>query len=439
MSMGRSPINRTLIGRYQQLYSGGCTNNFFEFKNKIEEEITELDKKQPPDFCQKCFKLRTTITKKDTEFRTCSTGQSNQLKLIEIHDIKDFINKCPTVHKCLQKLSPPNKKPAAAKQGSETNCVKNKGCEPKVPSTASQTARQSPRLASKPPSTRITEGQKTQNISRQLDNREISRAGGPGLQMQQNLHPKLENQVHIHLVIHHKRALIKTLNQGSGGSAPREQTPAGEPIRNQAHNDQSVTTGTSDGSTHAQIPPVNGQKVEENFILDPVNGAGTEDTPVDGADTHSVDINRSASGDTTTSTMVRNGEPFIDAHVDGGDANLSITRSTGDDIQVPNSKASDGEESNHGDTRTEGSKNKAAVGGDTDNKNLCIGVTDNQSSNNGNRCSNGQGSELMDNNTNALGIFSNIFGVIQANKDNVINTSIPVGIVLLLGLLFKVN
>ncbi|SCO68395.1 hypothetical protein PVT01_120005200 [Plasmodium vivax] len=187
MSTRWSPINRNIISRYQQLTGGGCTNDFVKFKNKIEEEIAELDEKKYREFCQKCSNLRATITKKDAEFKACSTGQSNQLKLIENHDIKNFIDKCRTVNECLQKLSPPNKKPVAKKQGPETNCVKNRNCAQTISSTASQTARQSPRLASKPPSTIITQEQKSQNISGPHDNREISSAGGPALHTLQNV------------------------------------------------------------------------------------------------------------------------------------------------------------------------------------------------------------------------------------------------------------
>ncbi|CAG9473107.1 unnamed protein product [Plasmodium vivax] len=485
MSTRWSPINRNIISRFQQLTGGGCTNKFVSFKSEIDRKIAKLDEKKPSDFCPKCFDLRTKIIDKDTEFKACSTGQSNQLTLIGIYDIKDFIDKCPTVPECIQKLSQRNKKPVVKKQGSERKCVKNSDCEPKVSSTASQTARQPPRSASKSPSTRITQEQKPQNLSGQHDNIEISNEGGPALQTKQNVrdpsksselegeisknsandqsnthvqaetktrvsspaapearetntpltddssqkssdqHPESGNISQVSDL--HKKTVQHNVpdGQGSGDSTPREQTPVGESIGNQAHNDKSVTTGISDGSPLVQIPPVNGEKVDEKSNLGTVSREGTENTAVEGVGTPSEDIHSSASSAITTTTMARNGDPLIDTPPDGKDAKHAIAKSKGDDNEVSGSKASDGEGSNRGDTHTEGNKNRAGVGGDTDNKNLCIGVTDNQSSNNGNRCSNGQGSELMDNNTNALGIFSNIFRVMQANKENVINTSIP--------------
>ncbi|KMZ79130.1 hypothetical protein PVIIG_01604 [Plasmodium vivax India VII] len=409
--------NRNILGRYRQLTGGGCTNDFVKFKYKIEGEIAQLNEKKPREFCQKCSNLRTTIINKDTEFKACSTQQSKQLKLIEDYDIKNFIDKCPTVPECLQMLLQRNKKPVAAKQESKTNCVKNKGCEQTISSTASQKANPPPRSASETSSTGITQGKKPQNLSGPHDNREISSAGDPALQTLQNVRDpskssepegeisknEANDQSNTHVQVEtetpfpspvpsearelstgqtdhpshrssdqdsqsgdifqvtdlHNKTLQHNVpdGQGSGGSTPREQAPAGESIGNQAHNDQSVTTGTSGDSTPAQIPPVNERQGDEKSIFGTVNSTGTENTAIDG--------------------------------------------------------------------------------GGTDKKNLCNEVTDYQSSNNGSLCSKEQHNELMDNNTNALGIFSNIFGVIQANKDNVINTSIPVGIVLLLGLLFK--
>ncbi|KMZ85546.1 hypothetical protein PVBG_06392 [Plasmodium vivax Brazil I] len=54
-------------------------------------------------------------------------------------------------------------------------------------------------------------------------------------------------------------------------------------------------------------------------------------------------------------------------------------------------------------------------------------------------CTEEEGSQLITNNGNILATLNYISDLIQKNKDNVIKTSIPVGIVLLLGLLFKVN
>ncbi|KMZ96631.1 hypothetical protein PVNG_02027 [Plasmodium vivax North Korean] len=498
MSMGWPTRNRTLLVMYQQLTGGGCTNKFANFKSEIDRKIAELDEKKPGEFCEKCFNLRKTIINKDKEFKACSTGQSNQLKLIENHDIKDFINKCPTVPACLQKFAPRNKKSVAAKQESGKKCERNCGCEQKISSTAEQKARTPPRSGSETSSTGITQEQKSQNLSGQHDNRETSRAGDPALQTlqnvrgssnssehrgevpknvanhQPNVHEQVETETRLsspapleaeesnthpagdpsqtHSDQHpesgnifqisdlHKKTLQHNVpdGQGSDYSTLREPAPAGESIGNQAHNDQSVTTGTSGDSTLSQILPANGEKVDEKSVLDPVSSARTENIAVDGARTHSADMHSSDSSAITTRTILPNGEPLIGTP-SGEDAKPTIGQSKGDDSEVSGSKASDGEGSNHGDTHTKGDQNQAGVGGGTDNKNLCNEVTDYQSSNNGNLCNKGERSELMDNNANALGIFSNIFGVIQDNKDNVINTSIPVGIVLLLGLLFKVN
>ncbi|KMZ77208.1 hypothetical protein PVIIG_05587 [Plasmodium vivax India VII] len=56
------------------------------------------------------------------------------------------------------------------------------------------------------------------------------------------------------------------------------------------------------------------------------------------------------------------------------------------------------------------------------------------------KCNEAQNTEITSNNNNdILGTLSRVFNVIQENKDNMIKASAPMGIVMLLGLLFKVN
>ncbi|SCO72504.1 VIR protein [Plasmodium vivax] len=493
---GMSSGYNKLMKGYQDI---NCIRKYTNYKSEIEAQINGLHTKRDSDFCRKCHRIKTDITKKNDELNDCYKKNSISQPLIEDPDIKNFIDKCPTVRECLQKLSPPNKKPVATHQESEKKCARNSGCEQKISPTAEQKARAPPRSTSETSSTIATQGKKPQNLSGQHDNGEKSSAASPVLQTQEKVRsssnssepggeiPKNEanHQLNMHVQIEtetpfpspalpearesnthptgdlsqkssdqdsesgnifhvsdlHKKTLQLNVpdGDGSGGSTPREQTPDGESIGKQAHNDQSVTTGTSGDSTLVQIPPFNEIKVDEKSVSGTFSSEGTENITVDGAVTPSADINGSASSTITTSTMVRNGDPLIGAPHDKGDGELTFVRSAGDNGGVPVSKDSGSEESSYGDTRTEGDLNKTGVDGGSDNETICTEVAGYKLSNKGNLCSKEQRSELMGNNGDESNIFNKIYNMIVTNKDHMINASIPIGIVLLLSLLFKVN
>ncbi|KMZ95033.1 hypothetical protein PVMG_06015 [Plasmodium vivax Mauritania I] len=458
MSMPWYTRKSNLLGRFQQLTGGGCTNKFVSFKSEIDRKIAKLDEKKPSDFCPKCFDLRTKIIDKDTEFKACSTGQSNQLTLIGIYDIKDFIDKCPTVPECIQKLSQRNKKPVVKKQGSERKCVKNSDCEPKVSSTASQTARQPPRSASKSPSTRITQEQKPQNLSGQHDNREISSAGGLALQIQQNVRgpnkssePECETSKNSANDQSNTHVQAETKTRVSSPAAPEAREtnthPPGDPSQKSSDQDSESGNIFQVNDLHKKLFNMY-PMVRVQVVVLPVSKL-LSGSPFE---TKFIMINLSLQELLMAlhllkylllmeKRLVKNlfWALIVVRIVKVQQLMVQVLIVKGDDSEVSDSKTSGGQESNYDHPRTEGDKNRAGVDGGTDNEIPCTEGAGYRSSNNGNLCNKGERSELMDNNANALGIFSNIFGVIQDNKDNVINTSIPVGIVLLLGLLFKVN
>ncbi|KMZ77166.1 hypothetical protein PVIIG_05642 [Plasmodium vivax India VII] len=70
-------------------------------------------------------------------------------------------------------------------------------------------------------------------------------------------------------------------------------------------------------------------------------------------------------------------------------------------------------------------------------KTPCSEMPSTQAIHNGDSCIKEQDNELVHNNDNNLGIFNDIYQMILSNKDNMTNASIPIGIVLLLSLLFK--
>ncbi|KMZ96188.1 hypothetical protein PVNG_05849 [Plasmodium vivax North Korean] len=444
-----------LMKGYQDI---NCIQKYTNYKSEIEAQINGLHTKSDSEFCRKCSIMKKDITKKNDELNECYKNNSISQPLIKVHDIKNFIDKCPTVPECLQKLLQRNKKPVAKKPESEKNCVKNNDCEPKVSSTASQTARQPPRSASETPSTRITQEQKSQNLSGQHDNRETSRAGGPTLQTLQNVRgpnkssePECETSKNSANDQSNTHVQAETKTRVSSPAAPeaRETNTHAPGDPSQKSSDQDSESGNifQVNDLHKKLFNMY-PMVRVQVVVLPVSKL-LSGSPFE---TKLIMINLSLQELLMAlhllkylllmeKRLVKNlfWALIVVRIVKVQQLMVQVLIVKGDDSEVSDSKTSGGQESNYDHPRTEGDKNRAGVDGGTDNEIPCTEGAGYRSSNNGNLCNKGERSELMDNNANALGIFSNIFGVIQDNKDNVINTSIPVGIVLLLGLLFKVN
>ncbi|SCA59600.1 VIR protein [Plasmodium vivax] len=492
MSMGWSTRHRNLIGMYQQLTGGGCTNNFVNFKNETEREIAELNKKQPGEFCQKCSKLRKTIITKDAEFKKCYTESSKQLKLIENSaEIKGFIDECTAYHQCIQNRSSRRSKHDALKRESE-KCLGNQRCEQKTAATVSQKAKPPSRLASETSSTRTPQRQRPQIQTGNHADRGGSDKQNAVLQPQHVVKsptssfepkgevsesvtdhpssalaqvetlPKLSSSSPskddklgpppsdkesrniatedadpgntLHVGDSHERSVQHNLSDGqdSSGNTQVDLASSGTLIENQAHDGQPDTKETSVSSPHTETSLVSGEGSNGYPIVSAIAGGNKEKVAANGVHTVNVGINDSSAGDLTTRGQISSNMPSSgrSTEVRTSDSNDSSHVSTG-------SEATPSMEGDYGVSRSGSDHNQAGVNGDVDEETRCSeGVSLPHDS--ATTCTATKNTEITVDN-NILATLSNIFGVIKDNKENVINTSIPMGIVLLLGLLFKVN
>ncbi|EDL42598.1 hypothetical protein PVX_035690, partial [Plasmodium vivax] len=169
----------------------------------------------------------------------------------------------------------------------------------------------------------------------------------------------------------------------------------------------------TDSNNQLQKTPIVAQNIQ-GLAKDKVDVIETSVETVSGStsprgeEAHYEESRSEETSDRVTSDQTR------DAVVDRGN-----TDSTGSQIKVTNSEGLGVRDESYGITTNESIQH--TNGYDVDN--TIVEVTD---------------SELTSGNAKELGMFSGIFDVMIKNKENVINTSIPMGIVLLLSLLFKV-
>ncbi|KMZ96118.1 hypothetical protein PVNG_05886 [Plasmodium vivax North Korean] len=184
---------------------------------------------------------------------------------------------------------------------------------------------------------------------------------------------------------------------------------SGKLLENQPHHDHIINKETLDALSTVQIASVNGEQVHGNSIPDTAGREVANQIDDHSTGTHGSDINSSYPGDITTSRV-----------------ELSDTR--------PDGIISEAEDATHTTDRR-----KAAFGEDASSETLCSVFDGYSSRDSGSHCSKVEGSKLNPHNDNDLGTLSYIYNVIINNKDNMIKTSIPMGFLLLLTLLFKVN
>ncbi|KMZ84219.1 hypothetical protein PVBG_06299 [Plasmodium vivax Brazil I] len=469
-----------------------CIKKYTNYKDEIERKIGELLPKSDSDFCRKCSIIKKDITKKNDELNECYTNNSISQPLIENHDIKDFIDDCTGYNQCIRNRSSRRSKHDALKRESEKKCLGNQRCEQKTTAIVSQKAKPPSRLSSESSSSRTPQRQKPQiQTGNHADEGESGKQNAL-LQPQQvvksptsSIEPKSEvsesvtnhpssapAQVEtlpklsssapskgdkldprpsdqksqqsstgdadpgntLHVKGSHESPVQHNLSDGqdSSGNTQVDVASSGTLIVNGAHDDQLDTKETSVSSPLTKTAPVSGEGSNGDPIISAIAGGDTENLAPSGVHAVSVGINGSPSGDLTTSGQISSNVPSPGKSMDvrASASNDSSHVSTG-------IEAAAGMEGNYGVSLSEDYHNKVGTTGDVVEETRCSeGVSLPHDS--ATTCTATKNTEITAYN-NILATLSNIFGVIKDNKDNVINASIPVGIVLLLGLLFKVN
>ncbi|KMZ76564.1 hypothetical protein PVIIG_06341 [Plasmodium vivax India VII] len=403
-----------------------------EFKTETEKQISKFGKKKPSDFCKQCVNIKETIIKKDREFKGCLTDRSKQLKLIDVNgEIKDFTDECISVYsQCVQKRLSRDRKLVESKRISEKSCETNGSCKQKI-STVPQKNKSSPRLAPEPRSTGSSQRQISQNPRGELENAEQSRQQAVIREDQKDVKGaaitiEAKGEASESVATHHSDLLSILIQIIQGKRVIHVENSL---------NSSYLVIKIQMVKLRLEIFLIR-ISLEVKFINDLISKERGDQNPI------------------SSSTVIANTEILTPDHVDSFRAGISDSSSdhltTGD---VPSASRSAEEKlyqpegSHHPPTDNEvsaGLDNNVAATRSEDEAQDVSQVTHRiknaggTSPDGGTTCTETQSSELNDVNGNKLDVFSRIFEAIS-NKEHVIKASAPMGIVLLLGLLFKVN
>ncbi|KMZ82302.1 hypothetical protein PVIIG_05743 [Plasmodium vivax India VII] len=467
------------MGMYQKLKDAKCISSFMEFKTETEKQISKLGKKKPSDFCKQCVNIKETIIKKDREFKGCLTDRSKQLKLIDVNgEIKDFTDECISVYsQCVQKRLSRDRKLVESKRISEKSCDTNGSCKQKNKSP--------PRLAREPPSKGSPQKQISQNPSRELESGEKLRqdvileeqkdvkaavisleakakASEP-LATHHSSTPVTVDTSMQHSSLASSKAQVLDMHKGANPQHNRytqhshsdntgqtsdsrgnfhqhmlsgdqdsddktqiENIPDKNIHGSQAHGDQALVLKTANGSPVAQIDPFSEERDDKNPISSSTVIAYTENITADHVHTVTVGIGNSSSHDLTTRDV-----PSADRL-----AEEKLSHPERSDHPYTDSEDSASVRNNDDATRSKDVHNKFDDTEDLSQETHCIKNADGTSPYGGTTCTETQSSELYDVNSNILDKVHKFFDAIP-NKEHVIKASAPMGIVMLLGLLFK--
>ncbi|KMZ76787.1 hypothetical protein PVIIG_05388 [Plasmodium vivax India VII] len=449
---GRSDRLRNLYNRHND---APCMNNYTNIKREIIQKIEDLDKTTHGNFYQQWADLNKYIIEKDKELSECYKKGYVNSKLNDDDTIKNFKSRCNRDRTCNNRATAATK-PTITKVPAQRTC---KGCNNESPPTVdikskskfssgaanpqsserdvSQEQGQNPADGQKPrqesvvsqsqPITMPSESSvgTHDKASQKIVNHQPATSGVAEAQEQQlnaSAHSgisKLGSPPSDHSSQRISEEISDLTFTTTGKNLVEKGIQTNEHSRNLLDTKHSasqdsvskiVAGGTGDDkdsireTSHNVSPivstPGSVQHVDEN-LLPTANDSGSHSSlSSDPKNTVSEEISSAAHASTTSSDAGAKGITDVDISTSVGapDGEGKIVKDCHD---YP-----------HG---SEGS---------------CIGTTYGTS----------QKAEITsDNNNDILGTLSHVFEVIQENKDNMIKASAPMGIALLLGLLFKVN
>ncbi|CAI7717842.1 PIR protein [Plasmodium vivax] len=432
--------NRRVTDMFRKLQGAGCTSNYIDTKNEIEQKINRFNYNDPTNYCKRCHVIKKSIYEKTKGLQQCYN--SSQLHPIEsIVNIKEFIDKCPDLPNCSYPPNNPVRKPVASKVQKTYSCPGSRNCEGKTVIPDEQKSKAPPGISARNPQA----GRSEEKSSLKED-----RGHSDG------------NELRDGKVISLSRP---------------EAIPPSDPVRTQDKGSESTVNkpSVSTEKTDTSMQYVSSPSPSASIELDTTPSAHSSQSsvPRDSHSTGSTQEDLNIGGPTTNLAGVQIEGLNQLRNIDVGAQNThGLTHDKADSTEnsaerVPDRTSHRGEETDYGEPRSEGTSDRvnsdqngdALVDrGNTDSRGSHIEVAPSEDLGGGDEIhgittteiihhTNGSdvditrvqvpGSVLTPGNTNEQGIFNQFFNTMRQNKENVIKTSIPMGIVLLLSLLFK--
>ncbi|KMZ94898.1 hypothetical protein PVMG_05509 [Plasmodium vivax Mauritania I] len=433
-----------------KLYSAGCTTNYHNTKTEIEQKIDALYN-EPKQFCNKCKGLKKNIIKKNRELQNCYKS-SNLLSIVSTDNIIKFINSCPDSN-CRYPTITSNK-PVKSKQRIENPCSVNGRCTETVATPKAQKVKTSPALDAEDPKVRspkvhVSSEQVREHVNAQESQQEIR-----SVEAKQDIKPSGNS--------------VGSEPETSGPNVTSNFSPSGESenktqsfslLANPANNQ--LGTGLKDSAS--QNPPEGESDFPDTTELTNLHRSNIQNGPNivqdvnnESATSHSNghlnlvskiscpgDSIAEAIGSSYTCPRTADRVHYTEQSPDmkaipDGDTHSGIDDNGSIAVLSVPSKGDNGDLAEYSFTLKQAVSVISSQLRDPDHKNSCPAGAISVENDNETSCNAENGNGLVTDNGNNSDIFSKFVDAIS-NKDHIVQASAPMGIVLLLGLLFKVN
>ncbi|KMZ88814.1 hypothetical protein PVBG_05610 [Plasmodium vivax Brazil I] len=331
--MGSITIN--IYDKDQTLDSQECLERYFEILENIQGSIAEFERKEYADFNKDWEELIKYINEQKKKLKICYDRNLLEIHLNSDADISGFYRKCNANPKCLNYISPQDKKLTELKDDTETSC-EGRNCGKKVKAAKGKTGVKTPQLNEKGSVMKTLETQKSQGQGENhVDGKEprqeqvISQDHPHVISLRPSVEPKSDGSEPK--LDHHSNPHIPIDNPTQRlGIAPQpthralDSNPSDSSLQNSSEGD-SPSIGTSQGKTPetvaSQRDTRNSQTLNDNAHGKQAVGSQTyeEHTSVDkdavvASATENRDVGTSISGNPGH----RNPPPIVtDGAVDG--------------------------------------------------------------------------------------------------------------------------
>ncbi|KMZ83353.1 hypothetical protein PVBG_05749 [Plasmodium vivax Brazil I] len=433
--------NSRVTDMLQRFQGPRCTSNYIKTKTEIEQKIDTFNYKDQKNYCKNCNVIKKNITEKTGELQHCY-GLRGLHPIENTEKIKEFISNCPDIPNCRYPPNKPVSKPVVTKGPKKGSCTGYENCKEKTVITDEQKSKAAPGINARNPQARRSEVKASLKEDRGHSDGEELRDGKVISRIKPEVNPFGDS------VRTQDEGSKLTFNQPSVSAeetvTPMQHASSPSPSANielgttsSALSSQRSVTRDSHSSSSTQVEGLNKGVHATNLGVVQIEGVNElKNIPVlaqnnqglahDNADAIKTSAERDSDSTSSRDDKADYGESISEDTIDrvssdqNGHAHVhqGNTDSSGLQKKVAHSEHLARGDENHGIITKESVQH--TNGSDV--------VTTSEEV---------PGNELTSGKANELGIFKQIFSTIQANKENVIKTSIPMGVVLLISLLLK--
>ncbi|SCA59587.1 VIR protein [Plasmodium vivax] len=455
---GRSNIRSNPYSKYD---SAPCMNKYDKIKNDIEQQIDAFDKIRGNNIRTEWDRINKYITNADKDLKECYKKQYVKVKLKDEEKIKNFKNICNRDRTCNNQATPATK-PPITKAPTQRTC--NKGKECKNEASVTDSVKSQSKLSSGAANTQSSERNVSQEQGQNKAVGQKSMQESVVSQSQTSIMPS-ESSVGTHdkasqKIVNRQSAIsgvvetqerqynasapFGTSEPGStpsdpssqcipgetsgltctsrgknlgtigiqtnpncgktlGTNKPEIQDSAGKFVAGQTRDAQDVSKGIFDVLPLTNRNSISGRHSDEDSLQTSTSGVGNDAEASGSVNSDSSEVSNAALGDVLSRDVDTNSITSVDTHpydrTFGSESNsVPSVRGVTNGIEIKN-------------------------GQELGSEHLCEGTS----------CSAEQVGELSD---GSLDIYGKVMNAIK-NNPQIIKTSAPIGIALLLGLLFK--